>query len=73
MDSLMESDEWKQGAGDALKFLTDPESMEALQKQVRTIYTCMHRLMISYPLVHFTLDFSAYCMFWYGKFVLLVL
>lgn len=35
MDKLMESDEWKQGAGDALKFLTDPESMEALQKEVR--------------------------------------
>lgn len=32
----MESEEWKAGADDAMKFLTDPESIAALTKQVRS-------------------------------------
>lgn len=35
MDRLMGSDEWKNGAEDAFKFLQDPAAMEALAKQVR--------------------------------------
>lgn len=34
MDKLMASDEWKNGADDATKFLQDPKAMEALAKQV---------------------------------------
>ena len=34
MDKLMASDEWKNGADDAMKFLQDPKAMEALAKQV---------------------------------------
>lgn len=33
MDRLMGSDEWKNGAEDAFKFLQDPAAMEALAKQ----------------------------------------
>lgn len=34
MDALMASEEWKTGADDASKFLSDPVAMEAMRKQV---------------------------------------
>ncbi|CAM9487966.1 unnamed protein product [Scytosiphon promiscuus] len=35
MDKLMKSDEWKNGAEDAAKFLQDPSAMEALSQQTK--------------------------------------
>ncbi len=38
----MASDEWKNGAEDAMKFLQDPKAMETMAKKVGPIVGCFH-------------------------------